>query len=72
MGLMKPSAYMSAWAMGYWNDAPDRPFKASFWHVPFGYDVENAKSYLVHFESETDRDTFVDLHKDDDSMASIA
>lgn len=58
--------------MGYLNEAPDRPFKASFWHLPGGYDVVNAKAYMVYFEDEETRDVFVRLYKDDESMACNA
>lgn len=65
------TAMQSAITMGWLNAQEDRPYKASFWHLPKGYDVDNAKDFMVYFEDQESRDMFVRLHKDDESMACV-
>lgn len=64
-------AYQDALILGYMNETAETPYSASFWHVPYGYDITNAKSYLVYFKDEESRDIFIERHKDDESMAFI-
>lgn len=61
----------SAVSMGSLIETTKTPYKASFWHLPLGYDVDNAKAFMVYFEDEASRDIFVQLHKDDESMAYV-
>lgn len=44
-------------------------YKASYWHIPHGYDILNARVVTVYFSDEIARDCFVSEWSDTEHMA---
>lgn len=67
---------MNTWKDGFLyggtlNRTSESVAAVNFWHLPGGYDVDNAQVIELYFDEKEGAECFYNKHKDNESMAHL-